>query len=234
MLLSARKPPCVHCRLPARRLRSQAAGRASGERRAKHSTTGCPASISRTTSPSRKVGEGREAHPLPPCINRYFLYLFCRRLERNVKGLTHERRRHDLARDRLGASRRHRGADGRDGPGRRSAAAPRAQVLCQGARGRAARPIFAARIGDWGPHLEKMVAFWSSVALMTGACHGRPAPAQMGLPVTWALFERWLGLVRETVREIWSPAGADHVIGLTPGRGLAAGAAARPSILVDG
>lgn len=69
---------------------------------------------------------------------------------------------------------------------------------------------------------------------MTGACHGRPAPAQMGLPVTWALFERWLGLVRETVREIWSPAGADHVIGLTPGRGLAAGAAARPSILVDG
>ena len=29
-------------------------------------------------------------------------------------------------------------------------------------------PIFEARIADWGPHLEQMVAFWSSVALMTG------------------------------------------------------------------
>jgi hemoglobin len=73
-------------------------------------------------------------------------------------------------------------------------------------------PIFAARIGDWEPHLDKMVAFWSSVALMTGAYHGRPVPAHMGLPVTWAHFERWLGLFRETARETCQPAGATHVI----------------------
>ena len=29
-------------------------------------------------------------------------------------------------------------------------------------------PIFAARITDWAPHLDRMVNFWSSVALMTG------------------------------------------------------------------
>jgi len=35
-------------------------------------------------------------------------------------------------------------------------------------------PIFAAGIVDWGPHLERMVAFWSPVALMTGRYHGAP------------------------------------------------------------
>ena len=73
-------------------------------------------------------------------------------------------------------------------------------------------PIFATRISDWGPHLDKMVAFWSSVALMTGAYHGRPVPAHMGLPVRWAHFDRWLSLFRETAHETCSPAGAAHVI----------------------
>ena len=35
-------------------------------------------------------------------------------------------------------------------------------------------PIFAAHVADWGPHLERMAAFWSSVALMTGRYHGTP------------------------------------------------------------
>lgn len=73
-------------------------------------------------------------------------------------------------------------------------------------------PIFAERITDWGPHLERMVAFWSSVALMTGTYHGRPVPAHMGLPVNWAHFERWLALFRETALETCTPVGADHVI----------------------
>ncbi|WP_347310985.1 group III truncated hemoglobin [Defluviimonas sp. SAOS-178_SWC] len=29
-------------------------------------------------------------------------------------------------------------------------------------------PIFEDRIADWPPHLDRMAAFWSSVALMTG------------------------------------------------------------------
>lgn len=73
-------------------------------------------------------------------------------------------------------------------------------------------PIFAARISDWDPHLERMVAFWSSVALMTGRYHGRPVPAHTPLPIDGAHFERWLGLFRETAREVCSPAGAAHVI----------------------
>lgn len=73
-------------------------------------------------------------------------------------------------------------------------------------------PIFAARIEDWGPHLERMVSFWSSVALMTGRYHGAPVPKHADLPVSWAHFERWLALFRETAQEVCPPEGAAHVI----------------------
>lgn len=73
-------------------------------------------------------------------------------------------------------------------------------------------PIFAARITDWEPHLERMVAFWSSVALMTGRYHGRPVPAHTPLPIGAAHFERWLQLFRETAQEVCTPEGAAHVI----------------------
>ncbi len=73
-------------------------------------------------------------------------------------------------------------------------------------------PIFAARITDWDPHLERMSAFWSSVALMTGRYRGAPVPAHADLPVGWSEFERWLVLFRETARETCTPEGADHVI----------------------
>jgi hemoglobin len=73
-------------------------------------------------------------------------------------------------------------------------------------------PVFAARISGWEPHLERMVAFWSSVALMTGRYHGAPVPAHATLPVGWGHFERWLALFRETAHEVCPPAGAAHVI----------------------
>jgi hemoglobin len=73
-------------------------------------------------------------------------------------------------------------------------------------------PIFDARIEDWGPHLDRMVAFWSSVALMTGRYHGRPVPAHTPLPIEGAHFRRWLAHFRETAHEICPPAGAAHVI----------------------
>ena len=73
-------------------------------------------------------------------------------------------------------------------------------------------PIFEARIDDWGPHLERMVAFWSSVALMTGRYHGRPVPAHTPLPIGPAHFDRWLRLFRETAQEVCIPKGAAHVI----------------------
>lgn len=73
-------------------------------------------------------------------------------------------------------------------------------------------PIFAARISDWSPHLERMEAFWSSVALMTGAYHGAPVPLHAHLPVAWVHFDRWLTLFREAAHETCTPAGAAHVI----------------------
>ncbi len=73
-------------------------------------------------------------------------------------------------------------------------------------------PIFAARITDWPPHLERMVTFWSSVALMTGHYHGRPVPAHTPLPIEAAHFDRWLVLFRETAQEVCTPAGAAHVV----------------------
>ncbi|WP_417806353.1 group III truncated hemoglobin [Thioclava sp.] len=73
-------------------------------------------------------------------------------------------------------------------------------------------PIFASRITDWPPHLERMVSFWSSVALMTGAYHGAPVPAHTNLPVMWRHFEHWLTLFRETAHETCTPEGAAHVI----------------------
>jgi hemoglobin len=73
-------------------------------------------------------------------------------------------------------------------------------------------PIFEARILDWGPHLERMVTFWSSVALMTGRYHGAPVPKHVGLPVSWDHFDRWLSLFRETAGEVCTPEGAAHVI----------------------
>ncbi len=73
-------------------------------------------------------------------------------------------------------------------------------------------PVFAAHIADWPPHLERMVDFWSSVALMTGRYHGAPMPAHAALPVTWDHFARWLALFRATADEVCPPTGAAHVI----------------------
>ena len=73
-------------------------------------------------------------------------------------------------------------------------------------------PIFADRISDWGSHLERMVEFWSSVALMTGRYHGAPIPKHLPLPVEAVHFERWLELFRATAQEVCPPEGADWVI----------------------
>ena len=73
-------------------------------------------------------------------------------------------------------------------------------------------PIFAARIADWEPHLQRMCAFWSSVALLTGRYHGQPMPRHMPLPIDGRYFDRWLALFTETARELCPPAAADHFI----------------------
>lgn len=69
-------------------------------------------------------------------------------------------------------------------------------------------PVFAARITDWAPHLDRMRAFWSSVVLHTGRYHGRPMPAHAQLPIAADHFDRWLALFEATARDLCPPAAA--------------------------
>jgi hemoglobin len=66
-------------------------------------------------------------------------------------------------------------------------------------------PIFAnAILGDWQPHLEKMVAFWSSVMLTSGRYKGNPVAKHLVIPgMTPELFTRWLALFDATCRELF-------------------------------
>ena len=73
-------------------------------------------------------------------------------------------------------------------------------------------PVFAARIADWEPHLQRMFAFWSSVALMTGRYHGQPMAKHLPLPADGRHFDRWLELFEQTARRECPPAAAEHFI----------------------
>jgi len=73
-------------------------------------------------------------------------------------------------------------------------------------------PVFAARIEDWEPHLARMCAFWSSVALMSGRYHGSPMEKHLPLPVDAVHFDRWLMLFEKAARSLCPPAAAAHFI----------------------
>lgn len=73
-------------------------------------------------------------------------------------------------------------------------------------------PVFDARISDWEPHLQRMCAFWSSVALMSGRYHGQPMEKHLPLPVDARHFDRWLALFMETANAVCPPAAAAHLI----------------------
>jgi hemoglobin len=73
-------------------------------------------------------------------------------------------------------------------------------------------PIFEARICDWEPHLQRMCAFWSSVALMSGRYHGSPMARHLPLPVDAAHFDRWLALFEETAREVCPTSAEAHFV----------------------
>ena len=75
-------------------------------------------------------------------------------------------------------------------------------------------PIFDAKISDWEPHLERMCAFWSSVALMSGRYHGTPMVKHLPLPVDAVHFDRWLALFEATARETCPPQAEAHFVEL--------------------
>jgi hemoglobin len=75
-------------------------------------------------------------------------------------------------------------------------------------------PVFSERIKDWEPHLRRMCAFWSSVALMTGVYHGTPMAKHMVLSIDRQHFDRWLNLFEQTALEVCPPAAEEHFVGL--------------------
>jgi hemoglobin len=73
-------------------------------------------------------------------------------------------------------------------------------------------PVFRTRIDDWAPHLETMVDFWSSVALMTGGYKGKPIQKHLGLNLRGTHFVRWLALFEQTARRVCPSEPADFFV----------------------
>ncbi len=75
-------------------------------------------------------------------------------------------------------------------------------------------PVFDRALGDdWGPHLDRMCDFWSSVLLMTGRFKGTPIQTHENIPdLRQDHFERWQHLFRRTASEICpAPAAAQFI-----------------------
>ena len=73
-------------------------------------------------------------------------------------------------------------------------------------------PIFAAKVDDWESHLQRMFAFWSSVALMSGRYHGQPMPKHAPLPIDSRHFDRWLALFEASARDQCPAPAAEHFV----------------------
>jgi hemoglobin len=97
-------------------------------------------------------------------------------------------------------------------------------------------PIFDAVISDWGPHLERMCAFWSAVALMSGRYHGQPLAKHVPLPVGGRHFDRWLALFAETASDVCPPVAAAHFMELSRriARSMEMGMASSRGLRLDG
>lgn len=67
-------------------------------------------------------------------------------------------------------------------------------------------PIFDAQVHDWPEHLHTLTSFWSWLLLKKPGFHGSPIPKHMRLEgLSWAHFERWLALFRQTTSEMQLP-----------------------------
>lgn len=70
--------------------------------------------------------------------------------------------------------------------------------------------LFNEAITDWPHHLDKLVAFWSSVMLTTGRYKGSPMAAHLRhqAAIRPEMFQRWLALWNQTTAEVMPPAAA--------------------------
>lgn len=64
-------------------------------------------------------------------------------------------------------------------------------------------PIFAARIGNWPPHLARMKQFWGMILRGEGQFSGSPMALHIAIPeIEAGHFLRWLDLFEATLREL--------------------------------
>ncbi|HWJ70314.1 MAG TPA: group III truncated hemoglobin [Sphingobium sp.] len=71
-------------------------------------------------------------------------------------------------------------------------------------------PVFNDIVDDWPDHLDKLVAFWSSVMLTSGRYKGNPMMAHVRhhSRMTPELFTRWLEIWAEVTNELMTRASA--------------------------
>ncbi|MFC4295613.1 group III truncated hemoglobin [Novosphingobium tardum] len=71
-------------------------------------------------------------------------------------------------------------------------------------------PLFNASIQDWPHHLDRLIAFWSSVMLTTGTYKGSPMAAHIKhrTEMEPKMFGRWLELWSEVTNEMLAPEAA--------------------------
>lgn len=63
---------------------------------------------------------------------------------------------------------------------------------------------------DWHAHLPKMVDFWSNLLFQSRRYKGRPLQHHLPLPIQKSDFQRWVGLFKETIGELYEGEVADH------------------------
>ncbi|AWV91094.1 group III truncated hemoglobin [Bradymonas sediminis] len=71
-------------------------------------------------------------------------------------------------------------------------------------------PVFDLYILDWGPHLKRMVGFWSAVLRgersYTQSPKGPPPVMHWNMPeLEHAHFVRWLDLFKQTLEDVLEP-----------------------------
>jgi hemoglobin len=71
-------------------------------------------------------------------------------------------------------------------------------------------PIFNDVIRDWGPHLQKMYAFWNAVLFGVPGFTGNPFARHAPLPINTMHFERWILLFYETIDALFVGEMADN------------------------
>ena len=76
-------------------------------------------------------------------------------------------------------------------------------------------PVFDGGIADWDLHLDKLIAFWSSVMLTSGRYKGSPMAAHLKHrgEITAEMFDRWLALWTEVTNDLLPGAAATALQG---------------------